>query len=62
MFPSWQQDTALIQNKDMVFALRLQGQAKAYPLATIIPERIIKDRVGQTDLVIIAEATPEPTL
>ena len=59
MFPSWQQDTALIQNKDMVFALRLQGQAKAYPLATIIPERIINDRVGQTDLVIIAEATPE---
>jgi len=59
MFPSWQQDTALIQNKDMVFALRLQGQAKAYPLATIIPERIINDRVGQTDLLIIAEATPQ---
>ncbi len=59
MFPSWQQDTALVQNKDMVFALRLQGQAKAYPLATIIPERIINDRVGQTELVIIAEATPQ---
>ena len=59
MFPSWQQDTAAIENKDMVFALRLQGQPKAYPLATIIPERIINDRVGQTDLVIIAEATPE---
>ena len=59
MFPSWQQDTAAIQNKDMVFALRLQGQPKAYPLATIIPERIVNDRVGQTDLVIIAEATPE---
>jgi hypothetical protein len=59
MFPSWQQDTAAIQNKDMVFALRLQGEAKAYPLATIIPERIVNDRVGQTELVIIAEATPE---
>ena len=59
MFPSWQQDTAAIQNKEMVFALRLQGQAKAYPLATIIPERIVNDRVGQTELVIIAEATPE---
>ena len=59
MFPSWQQDTALIENKEMVFALRLQGQAKAYPLATIIPEGIINDRVGQTDVVIIAEATPE---
>ncbi len=59
MFPSWQQDTALIQNKEMVFALRLNGQAKAYPLATIIPQGIINDRVGQTDIVIIAEATPE---
>ena len=59
MFPSWQQDTALIENKEMVFALRLQGQAKAYPLETIIPERIVNDRVGQTDVVIIAEATPE---
>ena len=58
MFPSWQQDTALVENKEMVFALRLQGQAKAYPLATIIPERIINDRVGNTDLVIVADATP----
>lgn len=59
MFPSWQQDTAMIENKDMVFALRLQGQAKAYPLESIIPERIINDRVGSTDLVIVADATPE---
>ncbi len=59
MFPSWQQDTALIQNKEMVFALRLQGQAKAYPLAAIIPERVINDRVGDTDVLIIAEASPE---
>ncbi len=59
MFPSWQQDTALIENKEMVFALRLQGEAKAYPLAAIIPERIINDRVGNTDIIIIAEATPE---
>lgn len=59
MFPSWQQDTALIENKEMVFALRLGGVAKAYPLAAIIPERVINDRVGETDVVIIAEATPE---
>ena len=59
MFPSWQQDTALIENKEMVFALRLQGQAKAYPLATIIPQRIINDHVGSTNVLIIAEATPE---
>ena len=59
MFPSWQQDTALVENKDMVFALRLQGEAKAYPLETIIPERVINDRVGQTNLVIVADASPE---
>jgi len=59
MFPSWQQDTEIAENKDMVFALRLQGQAKAYPLATIIPERVINDTVGDTDLVIVADATPD---
>ena len=59
MFPSWQQDTALIENKDMVFALRLGGQPKAYPLATIIPERVINDELGGRGLVIVAEATPE---
>lgn len=59
MFPSWQQDTALIENKEMVFALRLQGEAKAYPLATIIPERVVNDGVGSRNVVIIAEATPE---
>ena len=59
MFPSWQQDTAVIENKDMVFALRLQGQAKAWPLETIIPERIVNDQVGDTELVIVADATPE---
>ncbi len=59
MFPSWQQDTALIENKEMVFALRLGGLAKAYPLAAIIPRRIVNDRLGATDVVIIAEATPE---
>ncbi|MCY3866914.1 MAG: DUF3179 domain-containing (seleno)protein [Chloroflexi bacterium] len=59
MFPSWQQDTALIENKEMVFALRLQGQAKAFPLAAIVPERVVNDRVGRTNIVIVAEATPE---
>ena len=59
MFPSWQQDTSLIQNKDMVFGLRLGGHTKAYPLATIIPERIINDTVGGKDLVIIADSTPD---
>jgi len=59
MFPSWQQDTVVADNKDMVFALRLQGIAKAYPLVTIIPERIVNDTVGNTDLVIVADATPD---
>lgn len=59
MFPSWQQDTDIAENKDMIFALRLQGEAKAYPLETIIPERIINDTVGNTDVVIVADATPD---
>jgi hypothetical protein len=59
MFPSWQQDTSIAENKDMVFALRLDGINKAYPLETIIPERIINDTVGTTDVVIVADATPD---
>lgn len=59
MFPSWQQDTSIADNKDMVFALRLNGVNKAYPLESIIPERIINDTVGTTDVVIVADATPD---
>ena len=59
MFPSWQQDTTIAQNKDMVFALRLNGVNKAYPLETIIPEPIINDTVGTTDVLIVADATPD---
>jgi len=59
MFPSWQQDTSIAENKEMVFALRLNGVNKAYPLETIIPERVINDTVGTTDIVIIADASPD---
>jgi len=59
MFPSWQQDTSIADNKDMIFALRLNGVNKAYPLETIIPERIINDTVGTTNVIIIADATPD---
>lgn len=59
MFPSWQQDTDIAQNKDVVFALRINGQPKAYPLTTLIPEEIVNDTVGDTPVVIVAEATPD---
>ena len=38
MFPVWQQDTSQNDNKDMIFALKINDTKKAYPLATIIPE------------------------
>ena len=59
MFPVWQQDTRERNNKDMVFALEIQGNPKAYPLETLIAEGITHDRLAGQDLVIVSEASAE---
>jgi len=59
MFPVWQQDTSAQQNKEMIFALTIDGQHKAYPLATILPEEVVNDTLADQDVVIISQATPD---
>ncbi len=53
MFPVSPRDSRL-GTKAWVFALRLGGQAKAYPLETLGRERVVNDTLGGTHLVIVA--------
>ncbi len=59
MFPVWQQNTAEQANKDMVFALELNGISKAYPLDILIEEQVSNDVLAEQDIVLITEASPE---
>lgn len=53
-FPVWQR-SALLDDKAEIFALRLDGRSKAYPLDRLDPGTLIEDRLGQTDLLLIVD-------
>ena len=54
MFPVPVLNDAL-QPKDFVFALRVGGAMKAYPLDLLLSKKILRDRVGEMDVVLVAE-------
>ena len=53
MFPVWQRND-LLDTKDQIYALRLDGIPKAYPLERLTNEKVVNDRLGDTDVVLIA--------
>jgi hypothetical protein len=53
MFPVWQRSDQL-QAKDRIYALRVDGVPKAYPLSLLTEEGVVNDRIGETNLVLIA--------
>jgi hypothetical protein len=53
MFPVWQR-SSLLQTKDRIYALQVDGIPKAYPLKTLTEEQVINDSIGQTPIVLIA--------
>lgn len=53
MFPVSQRSD-LLEAKDQVFAVRFDGTAKAYPLETLLAERVVNDRVRGTEVVLVA--------
>jgi hypothetical protein len=53
MFPVWQRSEAL-DDKDRIYALRVDGTPKAYPLALLVEEQVVNDTVGDTELVLVA--------
>jgi len=54
MFPVWKRDPSL-ERKALVFAVRLAGAAKAYPLDLLFRERVVNDTVGPENVVLIAD-------
>ena len=53
MFPVWQRGDELAA-KDRIYALRVGGIPKAYPLARLVEEEVVNDSIGATNLVLIA--------
>jgi len=53
MFPVWQRSD-LLQDKARVYALNLGGVPKAYPLETLIAEKVINDTLNDIPIVLIA--------
>ena len=56
MFPAVTEDDRL-EPKDQIFGLRVTGAEKAWPLARFDGGRVINDRVGALDIVLIGDAT-----
>lgn len=59
MFPSFQQNTETVQNKEMIFGLTVDDTHRAYPLTILVDEPVVNDTLDDLDVVIISEASPE---
>jgi hypothetical protein len=62
MFPVWQRSD-LLEDKARIYALQVEGIPKAYPVANLIEEQVVNDRIGGTNLVVVAargDVTVEP--
>ena len=55
MFPVWRR-SGLLDTKAVVLGLRLEGQAKAYPLDKLAEAVVVNDELGGTALVIVTDA------
>jgi len=53
-FPVWRQSDALERNA-RIYALRINGEAKAYPLEKLHTERLVNDTVGGLDIVLVLD-------
>lgn len=53
MFPVWQREN-LLETKEHVYALRLHGLPKAYPIETVNAEQVVNDTLGETAVVLVS--------
>ncbi len=53
-FPVWKKSDALPRDEE-VFALRIGSATKAYPLSALYAEKLVQDRLGETDLLLVAD-------
>ncbi len=56
MFPTFVGDESHLKRKEFVFGIREFGAARAWPIRAFSDQKIINDRVGSTDLVLIGDA------
>lgn len=54
MFPVWQR-SQLLDTKEQIYAMRVEDIPVAYPLGTLDAEQVVNDRVGETNLVLVAQ-------
>ena len=54
-FPVWRQSDALERNA-RIYALRIGGETKAYPLDKLRGERLVNDTLGNIPIVLVADA------
>ncbi len=54
MFPVFQQNEEVNENKEIIFALVIDGMPKAYPLRLLIPEQVSNDTVEGQNVVILS--------
>lgn len=54
-FPIWQRSDLLDRDAE-VYGLRVGEDAKAYPLEALYEQRLVHDRMGEIDLLIVADA------
>ena len=57
MFPVWQRGDQL-ETKDRIYALRIEGTPKAYPLNDILIEGVVNDELAGTNVVLVSNRGP----
>lgn len=53
-FPVWQK-SAKLPAKEEIYALQIGAAAKAYPIARVLRERLVNDRIGETAVVLVGD-------
>lgn len=53
MFPVWQRNS-ILPTKARIYALRLDGVPKAYPVEALAERKVVNDIIGQTPVVLVA--------
>jgi hypothetical protein len=54
-FPVWQKDERIDRDAE-IYALRINGEPKAYLLDALLAHRLLPDRVGGVDIVLVVES------
>ena len=59
MFPVWKKAPNVLETKDWIFSVELDGVRKAYPLATLMRTPLLHDVVGGVLIVLVSEQSAE---